>query len=317
MLSYPDQSKNAPVLAALKIGASTTIQSIADSIKDAFVVKSGKRQWVLQATSTREFNLWQSQVMEILKQFGSISVGLPAKGGAGAGGGRKPASPSESAAAAAAAASNSNSVAASAVALGSNASNANLVKKNEELRVQVDRLRAVVDSQRAELRELHEEQKDAEENDADSIRRQVMQEFAREKEELIRDYELQHENLRSEIEDLHRKLEAKTALEAGSSGLKTMFAEGFSFGRNEDDELQVEIDTEKRYLDGLTEDERASIKFVHKHLHRHDSKHIHHHRHIHYHDDTQDPPQLMTQTHTISHTITHTNTQFKIKKSFF
>lgn len=305
LICYPKDNRKV-ILASFKIGASTEIKNISESVKDAFVVKSGKRQWILQAASTRVFTEWQSQILEVLKQFQSLNLG-PSSTTNTSPSGKRPAT-----------------TASPNIVLGNAATN-KLIKSNDELRLRNDRLRSENDNLKAEIQELLEEQKNAnaDENDIESIRRKIVLEFSKERDNLVRDYELQHENLRSNIEDLHRQLEAKTAMEAGSSGLKTMFTEGFKLAGAlggkllAEEELKVEIDSEKRMLDGMTEDEKASIKFVHRHLHKHEHKHIHHHRHVHIHDETEVPPVQYSETHTISHTITHTNTQFKIKRSFF
>lgn len=152
----------------------------------------------------------------------------------------------------------------------------------------------------------------------EAMQRKVELEFAKERDALIRDYELQSQNLENELQELHRQIDAKTAMDSGSGGL----LKGFSFGKEED--LKSEIDTEKGILDTFTEDERATIKFMHKHLHRHTHKHTHTHKHIHLHKDAADnvdnvdiADMELVNKHSISHTITHSNTQFKITKSFF
>merc|ERR1712087_1036514 len=98
---------------------------------------------------------------------------------------------------------------------------------------------------------------------------------------------------------------------------------GFAFG-SDDEVLKSEIDTEKKILDTFTEDERATIKFMHKHLHRHTHRHMHNHKHIHLHKNEEDNVDNfdvgdleLENKHTITHTITHSNTQFKIKNAFF
>eukprot|EP00483_Globobulimina_turgida_P009320 UN09339 len=106
------------------------------------------------------------------------------------------------------------------------------------------------------------------------------------------------------------------------SGNTASLLQGFHIGTEE--VLKSEIDTEKQILDTFTEDERATIKFLHKHLHRHRHKHIHTHKHIHLHKDEADNVDNvdiedveLVDRHTIAHTITHTNSQFQIKKAFF
>merc|ERR1719233_532086 len=63
------------IISSLKIGASTEMQNLKDKgIPNAFVLKSGKRQWVLQAASTREYNLWSSGLVAMLKEFGPVNL---------------------------------------------------------------------------------------------------------------------------------------------------------------------------------------------------------------------------------------------------
>ena len=85
-------------------------------------------------------------------------------------------------------------------------------------------------------------------------------------------------------------------------------------------ELTSEVDTEKKILDTFTEDERATIKFLHRHLHRHAHAHNHRHKHIHLHKEAEDnidhidlDEVQLENNHKISHTITHSNTQFQIE----
>ena len=62
LICYKDENKNA-VISSIKIGASTEIQNLKDKgIPNAFVLKSGKRQWVLQASSARDYQTWQTQL---------------------------------------------------------------------------------------------------------------------------------------------------------------------------------------------------------------------------------------------------------------
>eukprot|EP01084_Bolivina_argentea_P067513 122937_1 len=56
LICYLDENNKNSVISSLKIGASTEIQNLKDKgIPNAFVLKSGKRQWVLQASSTRDY----------------------------------------------------------------------------------------------------------------------------------------------------------------------------------------------------------------------------------------------------------------------
>eukprot|EP01084_Bolivina_argentea_P067512 122933_1 len=70
LICYKDENKHA-IISSIKIGATTQIQNLKDKgIPNAFVIKSGKRQWVLQASSTRDYQIWQNQMDNILKEFG-------------------------------------------------------------------------------------------------------------------------------------------------------------------------------------------------------------------------------------------------------
>ena len=63
LICYRDEEKKG-IVSSIKIGQSTTIQNL-KQINNAFVVKSGKRQWVLQASSPRDYKQWQSQLDNI------------------------------------------------------------------------------------------------------------------------------------------------------------------------------------------------------------------------------------------------------------
>merc|ERR1712242_251221 len=110
-----------------------------------------------------------------------------------------------------------------------------------------------------------------------------------EKDELVMDYKIQLNNLEEEIDALNRKISAKTAMDTGGGAkakLKSLLS--FGLGAIAPEELKSEVDTEKKILDTFTEDERATIKFLHRHLHRHAHTHNHRHRHIHLHKDAED-----------------------------
>ena len=149
----------------------------------------------------------------------------------------------------------------------------------------------------------------------------VNAQFIKEKDALIRDYELQSQNLTGQLQELRRQIDAKTAMDSRKSK-KIGF--GFKLGGGGEEVLKSEIDTEKKILDTFTEDERATIAFIHKHLHRHTHRHVHSHKHIHLHKNAEDNVDNvdigdleLENKHTITHTITHSNTQFQIKKGFF
>eukprot|EP01083_Nonionella_stella_P171077 583564_1 len=78
-------------------------------------------------------------------------------------------------------------------------------------------------------------------------------EFKLQKDALVRDYNLQSQNLENELQELRRQFDAKTAMD--SRGIASDLLKGFSIGTEE--VLKSEIDVEKKILDTFTEDERA------------------------------------------------------------
>lgn len=315
LICYKDENSQKNVVASLKIGASTEMKNLTnDGIPNAFVLKSGKRQWILQAQSNREYYGWQSAISQMVKKLGGNISAV-----AGPTDDQKQSIQTENN-------NQSSQNVSTAVSLNVGASSMSdnkLLKQNVKLKQELEQKTEMIRGMQEEIAALKEKAIEAGSN-TEEMRRKIQKEFHKKKDELERDYELQHENLRAEIEELHRKLEAKTAMEGGHSAMKTLFGDGFKIGIGEDDELQAEIDAEKKLLDSFSEEEKATIKYIHKHLHRHDHKHIHHHRHVHHHihdgdnkNKSKENTESIVATHTISHTITHTNTQFKIKKSFF
>jgi len=302
LIAYKDENKGSP-LASIKIGASTQIQNLKEKgIQNAFVIKSGKRQWVLQASNPRDYQAWSTHLENILKQFG---------GQIGGGGSTKEEEKDSGAA---------EDIQIGIGAAGNTGQADKYRNQNMKLKQELDALHGQMEGMQRELdrlKLLYEEAGSGKE----AMTRKVEMEFAKEKDSLIRDYELQHQNLENELQDLHRQCDAKTAMDSGGGGAAKFLA-GFTAGLQED--LQCEIDAEKKSLDKLTEDERSVIKFMHKHLHRHVHKHTHSHKHIHLHKDAADNVDIgddidieRVNKHTIAHTITHTNTQFQINKFGF
>lgn len=215
-----------------------------------------------------------------------------------------------------------------------------LLKENEELSEKIKKIKLKVSKLASEIDHYKDLEIEMATNEAE-LKRKGQKLFQKEKEELIATYEVKQDNLRGEIEELHKKLEQKTAEEGGRSGLKSLFGDDYaeiniadykqaSNAQQDDEEeeesddgyLDDEIDDESQGLNGNKKQSKedvpdANIKYLHKHLHRHDHKHIHDHRHTHIHDQRGKEPITYTHTHTIAHTITHTMTQFKIKKNTF
>eukprot|EP00488_Nonionellina_sp_1-RS-2012_P004400 TRINITY_DN9898_c0_g1_i1.p1 TRINITY_DN9898_c0_g1~~TRINITY_DN9898_c0_g1_i1.p1 ORF type:complete len:125 (+),score=25.67 TRINITY_DN9898_c0_g1_i1:40-375(+) len=74
LICYADENAQLPI-SSLKIGSQTEMQNLKDKgIPNAFVLKSGKRQWVCQATSGRDYTNWQSQLVAMLKEFGPVNI---------------------------------------------------------------------------------------------------------------------------------------------------------------------------------------------------------------------------------------------------
>jgi len=283
------------VISSIKIGASTEIQNLKDKgIPNAFVLKSGKRQWVLQASSARDYQIWQTQMDNMLKQFGT-----KVSGNTGSDEKKE----------------NGSDILIGIGPSGNTQQTDKYKQQNLALKEQLDALHGQMEGMQRELdrlKVLHSETGD----DNKAMIQKVEAEFAKEKDALIRDYELQSQNLTDQLQELHRQIDAKTPMDGGG------YLKGFRLGT--EDVFKSEIDTEKKILDTFTEDERATIKFMHKHLHRHTHRHTHNHKHIHLHKDAADNVDNvdiqdleLVNKHTISHTITHSNTQFQIKKAFF
>ena len=203
-----------------------------------------------------------------------------------------------------------------------------LLKENQELTEKIKKMKQQISTLASEIDRYKDLEIEMKTNESE-LKRKGQKQFQREKEDLIAKYEVQQDNLRSEIETLHQKLEQKTADEGGQSGLKSLFGEdylevnlddykhGQLLSEDDDDAGFGAAGRSKTELDMDDEDEDigGDKKYLHKHLHRHDHKHIHEHRHTHIHDQTGDKPITYTHTHTICHTIIHTMTQFKVKRN--
>jgi len=293
LICYRDENKNSGVMSSIKIGNSTEVRNLrGKGIPNAFVLKSGKRQWVLQAGSTKDYQSWQGKLNNMLKQFGSRVTGGAEEKAAGD----------------------------IVIGIGPSGNNEQFSKqqqKNVELKAELDRLHGQMEGMQRELDRLKMTHADGQSGN-EAMKKKVELEFQKETDALVRDYELQSQNLTDELGELHRQIDAKTAMDSGNSG-----GSGFKFslGLKSKEVLKSEVDTEKKILDTFTDDERAMIKFMHKHLHRHKHVHSHQHKHIHLHKDAADnidnvdiKDMELADKHTISHTITHSNTQFQIEK---
>merc|ERR1712129_206949 len=249
---------------------------------------------------------WQSQLDNMMKEFGNKVTGNNAK--------KEIQSPSTGA---------KNASAGIVIGIGPQGNNAQ-TDKYQQLNIQMkqtlDTLHSQVDGMQKELDRLKIIYQEAGSGN-EAMTAKVNAQFAKEKDALIRDYELQSQNLTGQLQELRRQIDAKTAMD--SRATKKGFGSGFKLGGSEED-YRSQIDTEKKILDTFSEDERATIKFLHRHLHRNTHRHLHNHKHIHLHKDAEDNVDNvdiadleLEDKHTITHTITHSNTQFQIKKGFF
>mmetsp|Transcript_25368 Transcript_25368/g.41328 ORF Transcript_25368/g.41328 Transcript_25368/m.41328 type:complete len:482 (-) Transcript_25368:141-1586(-) len=335
LIIFPDENHLDIIVASLKIGASTELQNLNDKgIDHAFALRSGKRQWILQAADGRNYAMWQSQLVSMLKEFGTVNLNqdlddddgnnqeqLPLLGGGASSNKRASAKVTQA---------QVNQLLQENIALDEKLKK--LMKQKTDMKSKIDDFA----DQEAEMKNAEAEMK-----------RRRHKEVQREKEDLIADYEVKQDNLRGQIEELHRKLEQKTFDEGGKSGLVSLFGEDFievdindykqgndgavsSDNAIDDDDEDEEVGfggaqqtvTSASSADAYDDDESDGLmnaasgryKYLHKHMHRHDQKHIHNHRHTHIHDQTVKPPITYTHTHTVCHTIAHTTTQFKIKK---
>eukprot|EP00484_Ammonia_sp_Unknown_P002028 CAMPEP_0197022854 /NCGR_PEP_ID=MMETSP1384-20130603/3654_1 /TAXON_ID=29189 /ORGANISM="Ammonia sp." /LENGTH=491 /DNA_ID=CAMNT_0042450965 /DNA_START=61 /DNA_END=1536 /DNA_ORIENTATION=+ len=332
------ETDNHDILSSLKLGASTEMQTLKDKgIPNAFVLRSGKRQWVLQASSGRDYSSWQSQLVNMLKEFGPVNIDNN----------NEEQKDSNNSSDQPAVSSSTGSPKHSARGAPANAAvpvdTGKILKENQELSEKIKKVRQKIANLASEIDRYKDLEIEAKNNEIE-LKRKGQKQFQKEKEDLIAEYEVKQDNLRGEIEILHQKLEQKTFDEGGLSGLKSLFNEEFvEININDykqaaagaaksafaDDEGLLAVagseeavaggglgDDDEDEEDELINEKGASgrYKYLHKHLHRHDHKHIHDHRHTHIHDHTEEPPTTYTHTHTICHTIAHTTTQFKMKR---
>lgn len=299
-----------------------------------FLLKSGKRQWILQASSSRDFSMWMSQIRAILKQVGAIE---------------KPKEEEKQ---------SIGSQLASSLKIGSSVDissssgggvNAHIVTEeqkleqqskevrsvNYQLKQQVEALRNQVVNMEKEMAIIKDETVALQQNEETmkkDIRRRYEDRMVAEQQK----WEQEHERIRQELEQLHLQLEDKASKEGW---LQSTLFEGFQedtgnhvidFDKDDDEneivdeEKKKQIELQKKQAlqnmkhEGGDGTEHVSAKVTHKHIHRHDHKHVCHHKHLHLHDHSnKDNYIVYVQTHTVAHTVVHTSTQLKIQKKLF
>ena len=151
----------------------------------------------------------------------------------------------------------------------------------------------------------------------DELKKEIEQEFNREREEIVKDYEIQNQNLQDILNELNAALTAKASvpqLPPKTLGFNSLFNKGGASQDEEEVENLIQIDIEKQMLRHLGDDEKLRIKHTHQHLHKHTQKHIHEHRHTHIDKDMKEqgliPDHIeFSDKHELAHNISHTNTQ--------
>merc|ERR1719384_409796 len=232
LICYLDENNKNLVIGSLKIGASTEIQNLKDrGIPNAFVLKSGKRQWVLQASSARDYTSWQSQLINMLKQFGPVNLDNN----------KTPSSPKQSAPSSP----KQNGIQRGKQRGAHSANTGKLLKENQELTEKIKKMKMKISNMASEIDRYKDLEIEMKSNETE-LKRKGQKQFLKEKEDLIAEYEVKQDNLRQEIEELHHKLEQKTADEGGRSGLKSLFG---------DDYLQINIDDYKSQKNDLLDDD--------------------------------------------------------------
>lgn len=326
-LSIKLHKDDTQIFSALKIGRSASIHKFESkeeskddtsnsSNENILIIKSGEKARKLKCIGSKEFKQWYQTLNQQIKKAGgkvdendptmkrastvlSLKLGSPKLGGKKKGNKDSPDQLAKT-----------------------------LQLENVELRKQLQELNEQSNQMINSIEDLRNE-KDNLSSNQNQLRRQIKKTYEDIKQNQINRYELEHEKLRTRIEELHRKLEIKTMKEGGFKGILRLFSEGYEVPskniNNGDDDLDVSnedfgddtydlIEFEEKQKGQEVND--ADIKWEHKHLHKHEHKNIYHHRHTHIHDDTQTPSVVYTQTHTVAHTICHTHTELKIKRKF-
>jgi len=289
LVSYKTEEKKM-VLASFKIGQSTEIK-VDRKKPNALVLTSGQRQWTIQASKPADFDTWRERLGAMLEKFGSKLDGDGSK--------EKNKEQDK--------------------AKRSDSYN-NALEKNIELKQRLDFMYGKMEGMTQQLEKLKSVNADLSGGN-NAMKVKVNEEFEKEKFALVKDYKMKINNLEEEIDALNRRIAAKTAMDS-SGGAKSKLKSLGNFLKNAvaPEELESQIDAEKKILDTFTEDDRQDIKFMHRHLHQHEHVHNHTHRHIHLHADAADNVDNVDvdditreNSHKISHTISHSNTQFRIE----
>eukprot|EP01084_Bolivina_argentea_P100458 180371_1 len=243
LICYDDQ--NGIIISHFKLHETITVLNLNDiGIENAFLLKCGKREWALQALSNTEYADWMNQMAHIenVKQYNKnqpselyLKIECPL---------------------------NDTTWRKYHTLNISTEMSINAQKINNELKCELDLLMDTIDNMKLELGRL----KSINLSHID-MKLRLENEYVKERNSLMRDYEIQTENLKNEAQELERKILFNPS--------------GCLF----DGEFKVEIDAEKHLLETCINDERSKRKFIHKHLHKHRHKHSHHHKHVYVHKD--------------------------------
>merc|ERR1712218_123844 len=85
-----------------------------------------------------------------------------------------------------------------------------LLKENQELTEKIKKMKMKISNMASEIDRYKDLEIEIKSNETE-LKRKGQKQFLREKEDLIAEYEVKQDNLRQEIEELHQKLEQKTA----------------------------------------------------------------------------------------------------------
>jgi len=333
---YSDE-KSQQIIGSMKLINKVVVATT--PLERSFVLKTGKRQWLFQAFDVSAFNNVLSAIINIMKQFPDAKLPELTTIQSPTGAPNTPASP----AAASNNNNNNNQLSNAAIILAKQATEQDLPRlqeENQKFNQQLSRLDdqyKTADSEYQQLIRL----KNSLSQGNDTMKTSIENEFQNERKEFVKDYEQQNQDLRDVIADLERQMIAKSAvndshtLKFGFNLKKDKKKKKKNDDSDSDEERkpepkkvtveekkkadEIQVDLEKRLLQGLTDEEKYQIKFTHKHLHRHEHKHIHHHKHIHIDNENKQSYQNIRYNedkHTITHIITPTNTQIQIHSLF-